>query len=197
MVPLGGRVSRRGAARRAQRLTLANTGPRSRGQAARGAVVYNPMRVIVDEDHCEVVFTLRRRWGMSDAGCGRDAEAVAATRCGQTGARTPVNVAAARSSTGQDRHPPAQAAVPAGTARTAPPTAEGHMPKPSDGSALRVSVSVRGRDVGGLQARARPLARSPRRRSVRSRTGVSRRGGRPAVRRPGFRGQSSEVAGEL
>jgi len=62
------------------------------------------------------------------------------TRCGQTGARTPVVVAAARSSTGQDRHPPAQAAVPAGTARTAPPTAEGHMPKPSDGSALRVSV---------------------------------------------------------
>jgi len=40
--------------------------------------VYNPMRLIADEDHCEVVFTLRRRWGMSDAGCGRDAEAVAA-----------------------------------------------------------------------------------------------------------------------
>jgi len=36
------------------------------------------MHMIADEDYCEVVFTLRRRWGMSDADFGRDAEAVAA-----------------------------------------------------------------------------------------------------------------------
>jgi len=43
-----------------------------------GEVIYNPMRVIANEDHCEVVFTLRRRPGMSDEDFERDAEAVAA-----------------------------------------------------------------------------------------------------------------------
>jgi len=43
-----------------------------------GAVVYNPMRVIADGDGCEVVFTLRRQPGMSDAEFERDAAAVAA-----------------------------------------------------------------------------------------------------------------------
>lgn len=43
-----------------------------------GEVVYNPMRVIADADQCEVVFTLRRRPGMSDEEFQRDAEAVAA-----------------------------------------------------------------------------------------------------------------------
>jgi len=43
-----------------------------------GAVAYNPMRVIADGDGCEVVFTLRRQRGMSDAEFERDAAAVAA-----------------------------------------------------------------------------------------------------------------------
>ena len=42
-----------------------------------GEVVYNPMRVIADADHCEVVFTLRRRPGMSDEDFQGDVEAVA------------------------------------------------------------------------------------------------------------------------
>jgi Polyketide cyclase / dehydrase and lipid transport len=41
-------------------------------------VVYNPMRVIADGNGCEVVFTLRRRPGMSDDDFAADAEAVAA-----------------------------------------------------------------------------------------------------------------------
>ena len=43
-----------------------------------GEVVYNPMRVIAGGSGCEVVFTLRRRPGMSDAEFGADAAAVAA-----------------------------------------------------------------------------------------------------------------------
>jgi hypothetical protein len=43
-----------------------------------GEVVYNPMRVIADGDGSEVVFTLRRQPGMSDAEFDRDAAAVAA-----------------------------------------------------------------------------------------------------------------------
>lgn len=43
-----------------------------------GEVVYNPMRVIADERGCEVVFTLRRRPGMSDRDFKADADAVAA-----------------------------------------------------------------------------------------------------------------------
>jgi hypothetical protein len=43
-----------------------------------GEVVYNPMRVIPDGHACEVVFTLRRRPGMSDAEFSADAGAVAA-----------------------------------------------------------------------------------------------------------------------
>ncbi len=43
-----------------------------------GEVVYNPMRVIADGSGCEVVFTLRRRPGMSDEGFRADAAAVAA-----------------------------------------------------------------------------------------------------------------------
>src|SRR5438874_870676 len=43
-----------------------------------GEVVYNPMRVIKDGDACEVVFTLRRREGMTDEEFERDAAAVAA-----------------------------------------------------------------------------------------------------------------------
>jgi hypothetical protein len=43
-----------------------------------GEVVYNPMRVIADGNGCEVVFTLRRRPGMSDEEFARDADAVAA-----------------------------------------------------------------------------------------------------------------------
>jgi hypothetical protein len=43
-----------------------------------GEVVYNPMRVIPDGQGCEVVFTLRRRAGMSDAEVSEDAGAVAA-----------------------------------------------------------------------------------------------------------------------
>lgn len=43
-----------------------------------GEIIYNPMRVIADGGGCEVVFTLRRRPGMSDEDFTRDAEAVAA-----------------------------------------------------------------------------------------------------------------------
>jgi Polyketide cyclase / dehydrase and lipid transport len=43
-----------------------------------GEVVYNPMRVIPDGDGCEVVFTLRRRPGISDQEFSADAGAVAA-----------------------------------------------------------------------------------------------------------------------
>ena len=37
-----------------------------------GETVYNPMRVIADGDGCEVVFTLRRQPGMTDADYARD-----------------------------------------------------------------------------------------------------------------------------
>jgi len=43
-----------------------------------GEVVYNPMRVIADGSGCEVVFTLRRRPGLSDDEFREDAAAVAA-----------------------------------------------------------------------------------------------------------------------
>jgi hypothetical protein len=43
-----------------------------------GEVFYNPMRVVPDGETCEVVFTLRRQRGMSDAEFERDAAAVAA-----------------------------------------------------------------------------------------------------------------------
>jgi hypothetical protein len=43
-----------------------------------GEVVYNPMRVIPDGAGSEVVFTLRRRLGMTDEEFRRDADAVAA-----------------------------------------------------------------------------------------------------------------------
>ena len=43
-----------------------------------GEIVYNPMRAIKDGPGCEVVFTLRRRPGMSDDEFERDAQAVAA-----------------------------------------------------------------------------------------------------------------------
>ena len=42
-----------------------------------GEVVHNPMRVIVDGDGCEVVFTLRRRPEMTDEEWARDADLVA------------------------------------------------------------------------------------------------------------------------
>ena len=45
---------------------------------ATGERFYNPMRVIADGDACELVFTLRRQPGMSDADFDRDAAAVAA-----------------------------------------------------------------------------------------------------------------------
>jgi polyketide cyclase/dehydrase/lipid transport protein len=41
-------------------------------------VIYIPMRVIPDEGGSEVLFTLRRRPGMTDAEFGADADAVAA-----------------------------------------------------------------------------------------------------------------------
>lgn len=42
-----------------------------------GEVVFTPLRVIPDGDHrCEVVFTLRRRGGMSDAEFDDDAAAI-------------------------------------------------------------------------------------------------------------------------
>jgi hypothetical protein len=43
-----------------------------------GEVVYNPMRVIADQSVCEVVFTLRRRPGMSDEDFRADTDAVSA-----------------------------------------------------------------------------------------------------------------------
>ena len=43
-----------------------------------GETVYNPMRVIADGSGCEVVFTLRRRPGMSDEDLARDADVVSA-----------------------------------------------------------------------------------------------------------------------
>ncbi|MDT0346302.1 SRPBCC family protein [Streptomyces litchfieldiae] len=43
-----------------------------------GEVVHNPVRVIADDTGCEVVFTLRRRPGMSDDEFRRDADAVTA-----------------------------------------------------------------------------------------------------------------------
>jgi hypothetical protein len=43
-----------------------------------GEAVYNPMRVIADDRGCEVVFTLRRRLGMSDEDFRADADAGAA-----------------------------------------------------------------------------------------------------------------------
>jgi Polyketide cyclase / dehydrase and lipid transport len=43
-----------------------------------GEVLYIPMRVIADDSGCEVVFTLRRRPGMSDEDFNADAAAVAA-----------------------------------------------------------------------------------------------------------------------
>ena len=45
---------------------------------ATGVSFYNPMRVIAAGDACELVFTLRRQPGMSDADFDRDAAAVAA-----------------------------------------------------------------------------------------------------------------------
>lgn len=41
-----------------------------------GETVYNPVRVIADGTGCEIVFTLRRRPGMSDDDLERDAAAV-------------------------------------------------------------------------------------------------------------------------
>ncbi|MFP2960497.1 SRPBCC family protein [Myxococcus sp. 1LA] len=43
-----------------------------------GETVYNPVRVISDGEHSEVIFTLRHRAGMSLEEYRRDAEAVAA-----------------------------------------------------------------------------------------------------------------------
>jgi hypothetical protein len=43
-----------------------------------GEVIYVPMRVIADESGSEVLFTLRRRPGMTDAEFKADADAVAA-----------------------------------------------------------------------------------------------------------------------
>jgi hypothetical protein len=43
-----------------------------------GETVYNPVRVIADGPACEVVFTLRRQPGVSDADFRRDADMVAA-----------------------------------------------------------------------------------------------------------------------
>jgi hypothetical protein len=43
-----------------------------------GETFYNPMRVISDGEASEVVFTLRKRAGMSDADFERDADAVLA-----------------------------------------------------------------------------------------------------------------------
>jgi hypothetical protein len=42
-----------------------------------GEVVNNPMRVIADDPGCEIVFSLRRRPGMSDRDFASDADAVA------------------------------------------------------------------------------------------------------------------------
>ncbi len=43
-----------------------------------GETVHNPMRVVADGSGCEVVFTLRRRQGMSAEDFERDADAVVA-----------------------------------------------------------------------------------------------------------------------
>ena len=43
-----------------------------------GATVRNPMRVIPNGDGCDVVFTVRRRTGMSDTDLAADVEAVTA-----------------------------------------------------------------------------------------------------------------------
>jgi hypothetical protein len=43
-----------------------------------GETVHNPMRVLADDPGCEVVFTIRRRPGMSDEDFRRDADAVRA-----------------------------------------------------------------------------------------------------------------------
>jgi uncharacterized protein YndB with AHSA1/START domain len=43
-----------------------------------GETVHNPMRVIADDDGCEVVFTLRRQPGMTDEEFSRDAGLVLA-----------------------------------------------------------------------------------------------------------------------
>jgi hypothetical protein len=45
---------------------------------ATGETFYNPMRVVADGAGCEVVFSLRRQPGMSDAEFDRDAAAVLA-----------------------------------------------------------------------------------------------------------------------
>lgn len=44
---------------------------------ATGETFYNPMRVIADGGSCELVFTVRRRPGMTDEDFDRDARAVA------------------------------------------------------------------------------------------------------------------------
>ena len=41
-----------------------------------GETVTNPMRVIANEDGCDVIFTVRRRPGMDDAELASDVEAV-------------------------------------------------------------------------------------------------------------------------
>ena len=41
-----------------------------------GQIVYNPLRVIRDDDECEVVFTLRQRPDMTDEDFERDVDAV-------------------------------------------------------------------------------------------------------------------------
>jgi hypothetical protein len=43
-----------------------------------GEAVYNPLRVLPHDDACEVVFTLRRRPGMTDEQFNEDADAVSA-----------------------------------------------------------------------------------------------------------------------
>jgi hypothetical protein len=66
------------------RVVVEMTGPNQYGVVdhwvtlATGERFYNPMRVIADDEGCEVVFTLRRPPGSSDADYERDAEAVAA-----------------------------------------------------------------------------------------------------------------------
>ena len=42
-----------------------------------GEVFYNPMRVVLDGEACEVVFTLRQQQGMTDEEFEHDAAAVA------------------------------------------------------------------------------------------------------------------------
>lgn len=41
-----------------------------------GQTVHNPMRVVADEDDCEVIFTLRQQAHMTDEDFDRDADAV-------------------------------------------------------------------------------------------------------------------------